>query len=53
MGVPMDYFANTDILGVWMDLLFSPLGAMLVALVVVTILVDSLGRPRRRGPPRR
>jgi len=53
LGVPMDYFGDTDILGVWMGLLCSPLGAMLLALSVFSILVNSLTRPRRRGPPRR
>ena len=51
MGVPMDYFGNTDILQVWTDLLCSPLGAMLVGLTLLSILVNNLGRSGRRASP--
>ena len=46
----MDIFSETDILRVWMDLLFSPLGLMLAGLVVFRIALDRLlpTRPRRR-----
>jgi len=49
----MDIIGDTDILGVWVDLLFSPLGLMLVATLVATMIFETLLGGSRRGRSRR
>jgi restriction system protein len=49
----MNIFGDTDFLGVWLRLLVSPFGLLLLGLVVGRIVLDRLLEPPRRGPTRR
>jgi restriction system protein len=49
----MDIFGDTDIVGIWLQLLFSPFGLLLLAFVVARVAFDRLLQPRRRGPTQR